>query len=109
MKFLGKCLKLLVIKGAKMISEKIRELRIRHELTQLQLANKLGLTRSSVNAWEQGISVPSTQYLVELAKLFNVSTDYLLGVEKTSTVNVSGLEVKDVQVVYDLVDRLRKK
>lgn len=92
-----------------MISEKIRELRIRHEFTQLQLANKLGLTRSSVNAWEQGISVPSTQYVVELAKIFNVSTDYLLGVEKTSTVNVSGLEVKDVQVVYDLVDRLRKK
>lgn len=109
MKFLEKCLKLLIIKGAKMISEKIRELRIRHEFTQLQLANKLGLTRSSVNAWEQGISVPSTQYVVELAKIFNVSTDYLLGVEKTSTVNVSGLEVKDVQVVYDLVDRLRKK
>lgn len=92
-----------------MISEKIRELRIRLGLTQLQLADKLGLTRSSVNAWEQGISVPSTPYIIQLAKLFNVSTDYLLGVDETSTLNVSGLEVKDVQVVYDLVDRLRKK
>ena len=54
-------------------------------MTQAELAKKLGITRSSVNAWEMGISVPSTQYIVELALLYNVSTDYLLGQDKMST------------------------
>ena len=61
-----------------MIANKIKILRENKGLSQKALADKLGITRSSVNAWEQGISVPSTQYIVELATLFEVSTDYLL-------------------------------
>ena len=63
-----------------MIAERIKQLREQNALTQSALAKQLGITRSSVNAWEMGISVPSTQYLVELAEIFRVSTDYLLGV-----------------------------
>ena len=48
-----------------MISDKIKILREQKGLTQAALAKKLGITRSSVNAWEMGISVPSTQYVVE--------------------------------------------
>lgn len=92
-----------------MISEKIKQLRKKNGYTQLELAKELGLTRSSVNAWEQDISIPSTKYIRELAKLFGVSTDYLLDMDESSTVNVSGLEVKDVQAIYEIVDRLRKK
>ena len=61
-----------------MIANKIKILRENKGLSQKALADELGITRSSVNAWEQGISVPSTQYIVELATLFDVSTDYLL-------------------------------
>ena len=67
-----------------MVSDRIRLLRERRGLTQSELAKQLGITRSSVNAWEQGISVPSTQYIVELATIFKISTDYLLGVESTA-------------------------
>ena len=63
-----------------MIAEKVKCLREKSSLTQSALAKKLNVTRSSVNAWEMGISVPSTTLLVELAKLFHVSTDYLLGI-----------------------------
>ena len=63
-----------------MVAERISELREQQNMTQAELAKRLGITRSSVNAWEQGISVPSTQYIVELSALFGVSTDYLLGV-----------------------------
>ena len=62
-----------------MIADKIKDLREKQNLTQTALAKRLGITRSSVNAWELGISVPSTQYIVELAHIFHVSTDYLLG------------------------------
>ena len=60
-----------------MIDETIKQLRIKNNMPQSQLAKRLGVTRSSVNAWEMGISVPTTQYLVELSLIFQVSTDYL--------------------------------
>lgn len=92
-----------------MIAEKIKFLREQKKYTQAELAKKLGITRSSVNAWELGISVPSTQYLVELSNIFSVSTDYLLGVEKTSTIDLIGLTEKDIEMIYKLVEYLKTK
>ena len=77
-------------------------------MTQTELAKKLGITRSSVNAWEKGISVPSTQYIIELSLLYKVSTDYLLGQDKQLTLDISGLEQEDIDIVYQLVQHLRK-
>mgnify|MGYP000019333126 FL=1 len=51
--------------------------------------------------------MPSPQSLVDLARLFSVSTDYLLGVEKHNTVNVTGLDEKDVALIAQLAERLR--
>ena len=92
-----------------MVADKIKALREQNGYTQSDLAKKLGITRSSVNAWEMGISVPSTQYVVELANIFKVSTDFLLGVKSTATVNVEGLSEKDVQLVNDVIAHLREK
>ena len=92
-----------------MIADRIKFLREEKNITQTELAKLLGITRSSVNAWELGISVPSTQYVVELASIFQVSTDYLLNVDTTSTVSVSGLSEMDVQLVYALIHHLRNK
>ena len=90
-----------------MIADKIKNIREQAGFTQADLAKKLGITRSSVNAWEMGISVPSTQYVVELANLFRVSTDYLLGVESTSSISTAGLCEEDIKVVYEMVSHLR--
>lgn len=95
--------------GRKMIAEKIKALREAENMTQAALAKKLGITRSSVNAWEMGISVPSTQYIVELASMFNVSADYLLGLSRSSSLPLDGLTEDDVQVVFAVVNQLRKK
>lgn len=92
-----------------MVADRIKILREQHELTQAALAKKLGITRSSVNAWEMGISVPSTQYIVELSELFSVSTDYLLGVDSSATINVSGLLEEDVQMLHQLANYFRKR
>ena len=91
----------------KMVADRIKIIREQNGYTQAELAKQLGITRSSVNAWEQGISVPSTQYVVELAELFKVSADYLLGVGSTATISVSGLTDDDIQVVQQLVNHLR--
>ena len=90
-----------------MIDETIKQFRIKNNMTQSQLAKRLGITRSSVNAWEMGISVPTTQYLVELSLIFQVSTDYLLGLDKKATLDISGLTPKDMDVLYPLVQHLR--
>lgn len=92
-----------------MIADRIKFLREEKKITQAELSRQLGITRSSVNAWELGISVPSTQYVVELASIFRVSTDYLLGVAPTATINVAGLTEEDVQMVQKLVYHLRDK
>lgn len=78
-------------------------------MTQTDLARQLGITRSSVNAWEMGISVPSTQYIVELSEIFNVSTDYLLGVQASATISIQGLSETDIKIVHALIAHLREK
>lgn len=90
-----------------MIAERIKTIREKNNMTQSDLAKRLGITRSSVNAWEQGISVPSTQYIIELARLFKVSTDYLLDVDSSAPLNTSGLSDQDIYILYELIERLR--
>ncbi len=85
------------------LAEKIKLLRENADLTQSELARMLGLSRSGVNAWEMGLSIPSTQYVVELAKTFHVSTDYLLGMEDTSTISIKGLTEKQVSAVLNVI------
>ena len=92
-----------------MIADKIKSLREKNGLTQSSLAKKLNVTRSSVNAWEMGISVPSTSLIVDLAVLFHVSTDYLLGVESTSSLDISGLNDREIMIIYDLIQYLKSK
>ena len=87
-----------------MIADKIKRLREASHLTQTELAKKSNITRSSVNAWEMGISVPSTTYLIELALLFHVSTDFLLGLEQNNTIDISTLSEREAILVYELVD-----
>ena len=95
--------------GLKVIADRIKTLREKRGITQAELAKQLGVTRSGVNAWEMGISVPSTQYIVELAQFFNVSTDYLLGVSQSSTVSIEGLSDREIASVLEIIECYRAK
>ena len=80
------------------IGERIKMLRESHNLSQAALAKRLGITRSSVNAWELGLNVPSTQYIIELSEIF-----------KVSTLDLTGLDEEDIAVLYALATHLRRK
>ena len=85
-----------------MTAERIKILREQAGMSQEKLAKRLGITRSSVNAWEMGISTPSTQYIAELAGLFQVSADYLLGLSETATVSIAGRSFSDLYALFTL-------
>ncbi len=91
-----------------MIACRIKELREQNGLTQVSLAKRLGLSRSAINAWEMGVSVPSTQYLAELARLFKVSADYLLGLDTKETVDISLLKAEEKEMIYALIEYFHK-
>ncbi|MDE7163537.1 MAG: helix-turn-helix domain-containing protein [Clostridia bacterium] len=63
------------------IGERIKEQRENNGWSQAELAEKLGITQDSISLWEKNRRIPNTPYIISLAKLFKISTDYLLGYE----------------------------
>jgi transcriptional regulator with XRE-family HTH domain len=64
------------------ISERIKELRLENNLTQIQLAEAIGVDQSNIARWEKDVQEPKASYVQKLAVFFNVSADYLLGLEE---------------------------
>ena len=92
-----------------MVCDTIKSLRETAGLSQSALAKRLGVTRSSVNAWETGLSIPTAQYIVELSQLFHVSTDYLLGLNNTQAIYIDRLSQEEKQILYSLIHYFQDK
>ncbi|MCI8443314.1 MAG: helix-turn-helix transcriptional regulator [Provencibacterium sp.] len=90
-----------------MFSERIRLLRKSYNYNQQELAGRLGVSKQSVSNWENGNILPSIDMLIKLAKLFSVSTDYILGLDNRLTIDITGLTVEKVshiqQIINDMV------
>lgn len=67
------------------IGPKIRFLREKHGLKQVNLANALQVSPQAVSKWEKGANLPDVSVLVRIARLFDVTTDYLLGTTEPSS------------------------
>lgn len=63
------------------ISKRIYELRIDKNISQATLAKNIGVTQKAIDFWEKSINEPKATYIINLAKYFGVTTDYLLGLE----------------------------
>lgn len=61
-----------------MIGDKIKLLRRKRKLTQLQLANELNVSAQAVSKWEKGLSYPDIETIIKISEFFGVTTDYLL-------------------------------
>ena len=90
-----------------MLNEQIRELRNIRGISKIQLANKLGVTKQSVSNWENDNILPSIEMLVKIANFFEVSTDYLLGLDKKRTLDVENLTEIQISHIQLIVDDLR--
>ena len=87
----------------------LKTLRLRENMTQAQLAQKLGLTKSVISAYETGIRLPSYDILIHIAKIYNVSTDYLLGLEHKHNIDLSGLSLEEVDALSNLIRAMKRK
>lgn len=89
---------------------RLRALRLREALTQQHLADRLGLTKSVISAYETDLRLPSYDVLLKLSRIFKVSTDYLLGasLRTDSTLDLSGLTEPQKAALRQLVDSMRQ-
>lgn len=84
------------------ISERIKELREKNNLTQTELARRLHVTRSSVNAWEMAISIPSTEKISSLCLILHTTSDYLLGLDEEESLPICRYKPEEKELLYQM-------
>ena len=82
--------------------------RLKEGMTQAQLAQRLGVTKSVISAYETGLRMPSYDILIHISKLFNVSTDFLLGVENKQDIDFSGLSQEEIDALMNLIRAMKR-
>lgn len=90
------------------MGNKLKTLRTQKKLTQKQVADRIGLAISAVS-YEAGTRYPSYEVLIKLARIYHVSTDYLLGMTERRIVDTTGLNEEEVATVSQLVELLKRK
>lgn len=92
-----------------MLGMRIQELRGSFGWSQVELAKRLGVVKQTVSNWENENIQPSIEMLVRLARLFHVTTDYLLGLEGIPRLSVEGLPTHVVGHLSQLIEDFRTK
>ena len=82
---------------------RIKELRNKKNHTHSVRATRLYVTRSSVNAWEMAISIPSTEKIAELCQLLHTTSDYLLGLDQKEVIPLAGYSQEEKEILYSLI------
>lgn len=89
-------------------SEILKKLRKSNGLTQKELGERIGLSKAVVSKYENGMGYPTFDTLIRIAKFFGVTTDYMLGVENESTIDVSGLTDSQCDTLQRVVSEFKK-
>lgn len=92
-----------------MLGQRINELRTSFGWNQVELAKRLNISKQTVSNWENENIQPSIEMLVRLAKLFGVTTDYLLGLEDIPRISMDGLPVSVAAHISLLIADYREK
>lgn len=87
-----------------MLGTRIRSLRISFGWNQVELAEKLNISKQTVSNWENDNIQPSVEMLVRVARIFRVSTDYLLGLEEIPRLSIEGLPLPVVAHIALLIE-----
>ena len=88
-------------------SEKLRKLREARKLTQAQVADRVGVSKTMISAYETASKAPSIEVLIRLSRLYGVSVDYLVCVNASTAIDVSGLDDDPVALLSALVEKVK--
>ena len=91
------------------LAAKLKQLRVAKKMKQAQVADIVGVNKSAISAYENGLRQPSYQVLIKLANLYRVTTDYLLGRRQGNLIDLAGLSEREIAIVTDLVQELSSK
>ena len=86
----------------------LRNIRQEKGLSQSELGSLVGISKAVISKYENSISYPSYDVLIKMAKTFKVSTDYLLGVEKKKTIDIDGLNGKQIDTLIAVANEYRR-
>lgn len=87
-----------------MLGIRIRELRTSFGWSQVELAEKLNVSKQTVSNWENDNIQPSIEMLMRLARIFRISTDYLLGLDEIPRLSINGLPSSVVAHIALLIE-----
>ncbi len=90
-----------------LLGEKLKKLRIDRRLNQSHLAEMMGLATSAISSYESCSRRPSYEILIKYARIFHVSTDYLLGIERQNYLDISDLDSKEKEIVIQVISVFR--
>ena len=90
-----------------MLGARIRELRKEFGLSQVDLAQRMEVTKQTISNWENENIQPSIDMLVDLANVFNVTTDYLLGLDDVPRLSIEGLPLSFAAHLAQIIDDFR--
>ncbi len=82
---------------------RIRALREQHKLSQEQLGRRVGRSKSVISCYENNIKMPPLDVLTQMAVIFNVSLDYLVGIDKNEMVSVNGLSKQQKELLQTIL------
>ena len=91
------------------LGNQIRSNRLRLDMTQEQLAAKIHKESSIISRYEKNLQSPTFETVRSFAAIFNVSMDYLSGMEKERTLSTFGLTPNQSQIMRDLCELFRKQ
>lgn len=78
---------------------RIRELRLNRKMSQEELGRRVSRSKSVISSYENNLKVPSLDILVRFAEIFNVSLDYLVGLDKNEMLSLDGLTDKQKEII----------
>ena len=87
---------------------RIQQLRISHHMSQEVLGKKLDRSKSVICGYENNTRVPPLDVLVNMAVIFNVSLDYLVGIDKNEMISVDNLDDTQKQIIQTLLKEFKK-
>lgn len=92
-----------------MLGEQLLQLRTQNGISQVRLADMLGKSKQSISNWENNNILPSIDMLIRLSRIFQVSTDYLLGLDERRRIDVTGLTDIQLEHIQLIINDIRNQ